>query len=207
MDIFHQKLDQLNKEAKEFPLLTKFEEKTGVKPIFLVLGGALIIILMVMSGFLASLLANLTGFLYPAFKSIKALESVDRDDDRQWLTYWTVYGLFVIVDDWASWVTGLIPQYYLIKLVFLIWLFAPTTKGAMFLYNKIIKDLFSKYSPHLDKAITKVVGEYQDFYDKAKKNLSNPDTIIKVAQVANKFEEKVTNRKTEGPGAPSPLEE
>ena len=207
MDIFHQKLDQLNKEAKEFPLLTKFEEKTGVKPIFLVLAGVLVVILMVMSGFLASLLANLVGFLYPAFKSIKALESTDRDDDRQWLTYWTVYGLFIIVDDWASFITGFIPQYYLIKLVFLIWLFAPTTKGAMFLYNNIVKNLFAQYSPHLDKIITRVLGEYQDFYAKAKKDLSNPDTIIKVAQVANKFEEKVTNRRTEGPGAPSAMEQ
>ena len=189
MDIFKQKLEQLNQEAKEVKVLDTFEQKTGVKPIFLVLGVVVVILVMVMSGYLAALLANLVGFAYPAFRSIKSLESPQRDDDKQWLTYWTVYGLFIIIDDWATWVTSMIPQYYLIKLIFLIWLFAPTTKGAVLLYNKIIKDLFAKYSSQLDKVITKLVGESKSLILSAKKDLSDPDTIKKAAEIAKKFED------------------
>lgn len=36
------------------------------------------------------------GFLYPAYCSIKAIESNNKDDDTQWLTYWLVFGLFKV---------------------------------------------------------------------------------------------------------------
>jgi receptor expression-enhancing protein 5/6 len=40
------------------------------------------------------LLSGLIGFMYPAYKSFKALESNSLDDDKFWLTYWTVYSFF-----------------------------------------------------------------------------------------------------------------
>ena len=194
MDIFQKKLDQLNKEAKEVPVLQEFENKTGFKPIFLVFGVIVIVLLMVMSGYLAALLANLTGFAYPAYRTIKSLESPAVDDDKQWLTYWTVYGCFIVVDDWAHWITGMVPQYYLIKLIFLIWLYAPTTRGASLLYNKVIRGLFSKYHHQLDNILNRVIGEASTFYASAKKDMSDPSTIKKVADFATDVNEKIKNR-------------
>lgn len=38
------------------------------------------------------------GVAYPAFMSFLALESEGTDDDKQWLTYWVIFGLFNIID-------------------------------------------------------------------------------------------------------------
>lgn len=53
--------------------------------------------------------------LVPDDFSIKAIESPNKDDDTQWLTYWVVYGFFGIgeffLDIFLSW----FPFYYLFK--------------------------------------------------------------------------------------------
>ena len=37
-------------------------------------------------------------FLYPAYWSIKALETSDLKDDRKWLTYWVVFAFFSVLE-------------------------------------------------------------------------------------------------------------
>ena len=197
MEILNQKIDQLNDEVKDFSIMKTFEEKTGVKPVFLVLALSGIMILMVFSGFLSQFLANVIGFAYPAYKSIKSLESPQTGDDRQWLTYWTVYGLFVIFDDWSDFITSYIPYYFMMKLIFLIWLFSPTSKGAIFLYNTVIKSLFTKYSSKLDKIITKIVGESKQLAEEIKDKATDPTNLSKLIGAASKVKE-FTDIKTAG---------
>merc|ERR1712189_120073 len=72
---------------------TLIEEKTKVQRKYIGLGVGIITMGLVFST-LAPLVVNLIAFIYPAYKSIKALESNDKDDDSKWLTYWVVYGFF-----------------------------------------------------------------------------------------------------------------
>ena len=55
---------------------------------------------------LLQLLANTVGFLYPAYCSIKALESSVKNDDTQWLTYWVVFAFFSVVEYFADFIAG-----------------------------------------------------------------------------------------------------
>ena len=41
--------------------------------------------------------SDMVGFIYPMYMSIKAIESVEKADDSQWLTYWLIFSLFKVV--------------------------------------------------------------------------------------------------------------
>jgi receptor expression-enhancing protein 5/6 len=94
----------------------------------------------VMFGIGASYITCLLGVAYPAFMSFLALESSDESETTQWLTYWVVFGLFNIVDQFAGFILHFIPFYYFLKLGFLVYLFHPSFKGATYVYENYLKE-------------------------------------------------------------------
>ena len=96
------------------------------------------------------------GVAYPAFMSFLALESNGSDDDKQWLTYWVIFGLFNIVDQWSGFILHFIPFYFVFKLCFLVYLFHPSTRGATTIYNAYILPTMEKYEPQISAAELKL---------------------------------------------------
>ena len=45
----------------------------------------------------------------------KAIDSVDKDDDTQWLTYWVVYAAFGIIEYFTDMFLSWVPFYFLAK--------------------------------------------------------------------------------------------
>ena len=101
----------------------------------------------------------IVGVILPAYWSIKAIESPEYDDDKQWLTYWAIYGLFTLLDQFASIILRIFPFYFIFKIIFLIWCFMPNTMGALFIYNKFVGPYFKKYEERIDKKIEKFLQE------------------------------------------------
>ena len=125
--------------------MKKGAAKIGVDPGLLVTGVMFVVILLVAVGVCGNLLVSIVGFLYPAYRSFKALESDDKEDDTQWLTYWVVYAFFTVFDEMTSWILNLMPFYFMIKLVLMIWMFWPTTNGALVIYNTVLAPFLRKY--------------------------------------------------------------
>ena len=97
-------------------------------------------------------ITTLIGVLYPAFASFCALESNDKADDKTWLTYWVVYGLFELVDHFGSIILGIIPFYFFLKLLFLVYLFHPNTLGAVYVYDKFLRNIILAYHDKIEGA-------------------------------------------------------
>ncbi|KAK2498718.1 hypothetical protein MC885_002746 [Smutsia gigantea] len=108
------------------------------------------------------------------WRDIKAIESPNKEDDTQWLTYWVVYGVFSIAeffDLFLSW----FPFYYMLKCGFLVWCMVPSpSNGAELLYRRIIRPFFLKHESQVD-------GVVSDLKDKARETA---DAITKEAKKA-----------------------
>ena len=160
-------------------LLDKISQATGM-PKKKVLQAALgFMLLFIVFGVGSSLLTNLIGVAYPIFMSFHALESVGEDDDKQWLTYWVIFGIFNIVDQFAGFILRFIPFYYVLKVVVLIVLFHPQTLGATFVYKEYVQPFWKQYGPQfesLEARVEKGAKEFeqkaQDMKNKAKEQLS-----------------------------------
>ena len=113
----------------------------------------------------------LVGVTLPAYWSIKAIESPEFNDDKQWLTYWAIYGIFTLFDQFANIILRIVPFYFVIKIIFLIWCFMPNTMGALFVYNKLVGPYFRKYENKIDQKIEKFIREGKLRGRKNRKNL------------------------------------
>ena len=83
--------------------------------------------------------------VYPGVQSIKALESKNNDeDDKVWLTYWVVFGIFTLLDEWLGFLLAYIPFYFYIRLGFFLYLMLPQTKGAKTVYEKGLRPLLQQ---------------------------------------------------------------
>ncbi|OMJ95872.1 hypothetical protein SteCoe_595 [Stentor coeruleus] len=154
MEQINQIIDTLTENTRNLPVVKDIAQKAGVSTGHVSLGFIAFITLFMFLGIGADLITDLIGMFYPMFMSFKALESKGADDDKLWLTYWVVFALFKVVDDWSGVFFFWLPFYYPIKLAFLIYLFAPQTKGAIMLYDKVIKDFMVKHQTKIEAGLS-----------------------------------------------------
>jgi len=125
-----------------------------------------VVTLWLMFGFGAQLLCNFIGFLYPAYKSIKALESSTKADDTQWLMYWVVFSVFSVAEFFSDTLVGWIPMYWLVKCAFLLWCMSPL-EGSSVIYHRIIRPYFLKHESAIDDAVRKGAAHVSKITDAA----------------------------------------
>ncbi|XP_041913759.1 receptor expression-enhancing protein 6 isoform X1 [Alosa sapidissima] len=192
-------LNKLKERAEKFlneknfvtDCLSKVEEWTGIKKRYLAIGATSLTGLYLVYGYGAALMCNLIGFVYPAYYSIKAIESEDKEDDTKWLTYWVVYGVFSLGEFFSDIFLYWFPFYYVCKCLFLLWCMAPVTwNGSQVLYRRVVRPIFLRHEATVDNMVsdlsgkamtaaesvtregTKTVSEYDDINEITEINLS-----------------------------------
>jgi len=162
--------------------LTFIEGKTGVPRLYLFGGCVLFLACYLIFGYASGFVVALLGFLYPAYASVKAIESTNKDDDTQWLTYWVVYAAFSIAEFFSDIFLGWFPLYFLFKCAFLGWCMAPFSwNGASFLYTRFIAPFVLKHEKEVDSYLRKGQAYVDDMANKAKTEVTQLATeqIIK----------------------------
>jgi len=118
-----------------------------------------------MFDYLQHLISLTALYLYPSYRSYKALDSKNVADAQEWLCYWIVAGILTIPLLVSNSILNWIPFYYEIKLAFTIWLILPKTKGHLVLFNKYVIPYMDKFSGKIDiyaRDVTELSKKYAD---------------------------------------------
>lgn len=195
MDILNQKLKPLSKYGDQVPQIKAFADKQKLESGVIVGAAIVVLSLITLIFFGATILTLGITVLYPAAQSIKAIHSEDKNDDKEWLTYWIIFGLFTLIDDFFGWVLALIPYFFWIKLAFFLFLLAPQTKGALTVYNTVAQPFLVKYRKDIEKLIEDIQGVASKAAKDAKseilKQAQDPTVLLKAAQVAGEAQKNI----------------
>jgi len=144
------------------------EQKTGVDRLYLFGGCVAVLSLYLVVGYASGFIVSLLGFLYPAYASVKAIESTDKDDDTQWLTYWVVYSSFSIGEFFSDIFLSWFPLYFLFKCMFLCWCMAPFSwNGSEFIYRRFIQPFVMKHESEAEQLISQATSAAKGIYEQA----------------------------------------
>jgi len=144
LKFFTDQLNALDAELNKYPALRDLEAKTKVPKAYGVLGlgvSSVVLIFFNILG-LAQPVSNLIGWALPAFLSVRAIESPQSNDDKQWLTYWVVFGLLNLAESMGiRAILYWLPMYFVFKTLIIIYLMLPATRGAEVLYYNVVRPL------------------------------------------------------------------
>ncbi|KAG5870193.1 hypothetical protein JTB14_023181 [Gonioctena quinquepunctata] len=107
------------------------------------------------SSIISRVVILLFGTLYPAYASYKAVRTKNVKEYVKWMMYWIVFALFTCIETFTDVFLSWFPFYYEIKIVLVIWLLSPATKGSSILYRKFVHPTLSSREQEIDEYITK----------------------------------------------------
>ncbi|XP_030943600.1 HVA22-like protein k [Quercus lobata] len=103
------------------------------------------------------------GIALPVYKTFKAIEEKDQDEQQRWLLYWAAYGSFSLAEVFADKLLSWFPLYYHVKFAFLVWLQLPSANGAKDLYMSHLRPFLLKHQAILDQIVDFIYSQLSKF--------------------------------------------
>eukprot|EP00388_Colpodella_angusta_P022088 GDKJ01056330.1.p1 GENE.GDKJ01056330.1~~GDKJ01056330.1.p1 ORF type:complete len:185 (+),score=13.70 GDKJ01056330.1:42-596(+) len=144
------------------PKVKVYFDKFGISPSVVLAAVPIYLFISMLFGLAGQFICALIGFVYPAYRSFKAIETPESHDDRQWLTYWVVYAAFSCLEIILEPIIGLFTSYYLLKLLLISWLMLPQFNGATFLYDTVVSRFLKSQEEKIDKVIDDVTKKAEN---------------------------------------------
>lgn len=100
--------------------------------------------------------------IYPLYSSYKAVTSSTTSlaEMEVWLVYWSVFACWTLFESLFGFLWSWIPFYYELRLLFNIWLVAPQTRGATYIYTSHLHPFLQTNQEAID-----------DYIEQGKRNL------------------------------------
>lgn len=107
------------------------------------------------------------GILYPAYASYKTVKTKNVKDYVKWMMYWIVFALYTCIEIFADmFLSFWFPFYYEFKILFVLWLICPATRGSTYIFRKFINPLLSRHEAVLDAYISSSLDNGYDILKK-----------------------------------------
>ena len=163
MEKFEPFIVTLEELGNDVPQIVELSKKTGQRVGHIVLGIVAVVALLVLIFFGPLILSVAITVIYPAYKSIQALETKDTDDDdKYWLTYWIIFGLITLGDEFFWFILEWIPYYSWIRFGLFVAMFSPQIEGARIIYEKFLRSLLNNNKDRIEKFIDDVKNSASD---------------------------------------------
>ena len=164
--------EKLDHELSKHAVFLQAERRTGIRKtrlVYLAVAG--------IAGFFvlkwaADVVLALVAFVYPAVKTVTAIERGDKKEDAHWLAYWLVLAFWSTVESLTGGLfPAIIPMYTVIKLAICAWLFLPKTRGATVVYENALRPVVLTIRDHpvTQNAVERVRQSSESFAVDAKK--------------------------------------
>ncbi|ORZ24305.1 TB2/DP1, HVA22 family-domain-containing protein [Absidia repens] len=155
--------NKVDVELSQYKYANDVERLTGVRKSYVAAGVAGVFTIMIFFNLAGQLLTNALSWLYPAYASFKAIETPSTEDDKQWLTYWTVIGFVQLIEYFSDILLFWFPFYYLFKTLFVLYLTLPRFRGAQVLYTRVLRPQLLRFQGNIDQQAHDIRDKVQDF--------------------------------------------
>eukprot|EP00037_Helgoeca_nana_P021393 m.215887 g.215887 ORF g.215887 m.215887 type:complete len:186 (+) comp25630_c3_seq1:47-604(+) len=105
---------------------------------------------------LSRAICGVLGSIYPGYMSYKTVKNKDVLEYKRWMKYWIVYSFFTVAELILDWFASILPLYYELKILFVLYLMAPQTMGATTVYDSFLLPLLNEHEDTIDGGIVDV---------------------------------------------------
>jgi hypothetical protein len=98
----------------------------------------------------ARLTANVLTVVFPLIQTIKSMNDPQIHDEKKWMTYWSLFGFFSLLDHASTPILGKFRTYFIPKILFFYWM--SSKNGANVVYHRLLRHVLKPVKEALPPA-------------------------------------------------------
>lgn len=133
METIQPHITKFDKFLSQYKFLSDIEKSSSIPKVYLVATVGFILSLSIIFDVFAEWTVGLLALVYPLHTSLKAITKSDANATKSWLLYFCIISVWSFID-MGGLPSKIIPYYYPVKSLVIIWLIAPNLNVISFLF-------------------------------------------------------------------------
>lgn len=110
-----------------------------------------------------NLILKLTAFVWPAYKTWKALEAKKPRQLQTLCEYWLLIGILTFLEPMFSLLFAWLPIYRPLEILFVVYLWHPQTEGVQFVYGACLRPLLTEHRKSIDSFVERTTSLLREY--------------------------------------------